>query len=162
MILVAIGALFFLNNLHIVYLREWFQYWPVILIAAGIVKLVDSAEVGGRAGGGILAGVGAIWLAKNLGFLDFRLRDMWPLALIAIGLLMLFERAAVVWGVKIKNDFSARVDRNTSSTNRLHLNAVFSGGKRKIVAQDFQGGTISAIFGGFDIDLRKADIAGDE
>src|SRR5438067_11044802 len=68
MILVAIGALFFLNNLHIVYLREWFQYWPVILIAAGIVKLVDSAEVGGRAGGGILAGVGAIWLAKNLGF----------------------------------------------------------------------------------------------
>src|SRR5512144_2345328 len=92
LILVGIGALVFLNNLHIVYLREWLQYWPVILVAVGVVKLVDSSETPGRIGGGILIVVGAILLARNLGFVDMRLRDMWPLILIAVGLYLLFQR----------------------------------------------------------------------
>jgi len=159
-VLVALGAVFFLGNLHIVYWKEWLQYWPAIFVAAGIVKLVDSTETGGRVAGGILVGVGAIWLAHNLGYIDFRWRDMWPLALIGLGLLMLFQRAAVVWGVKVKHEFLERGPEG-SMQNRLMLNAVFSGGKRKIVAQDFQGGSITSIFGGWDIDLRKAEIAGD-
>ena len=40
--LVAIGALFLLDNLHIVHVSNWFAYWPVILIAIGLVKMVDS------------------------------------------------------------------------------------------------------------------------
>jgi len=43
LVLVAVGAIFFLNNLHIFYLRDIFRFWPAILIAAGIVKLVDSS-----------------------------------------------------------------------------------------------------------------------
>ncbi len=169
MILVAVGALFLLGNLHIVYFKEWLQYWPVILVAAGIVKLVDSTEVGGRAAGGTLVGVGAIWLAKNLGYLDIRWHDMWPVILIGIGVLMLFERAALVYKVKITDNIkdgikgiSDRVDRGAYPSNRVHLSAIFGGGKRKIIAQDFQGGTVSAVFGGFEIDLRKAEIAGEQ
>jgi hypothetical protein len=161
MVLVGVGALFFLNNLHIVFLREWLQYWPVILIAIGIVKLVDSTETGGRAAGGILTGVGAVWLAKNLGYVEFRWRDMWPLVLVAIGALMLFERAAFVWNVKANAEF-ADPSKRGSTSNQLHLSAVFSGGKRKVVAQDFEGGTISAVFGGYEINLRGADIAGEQ
>jgi len=65
LILVGIGALFFLNNLHIIYIREWLAYWPVILIAVGVVKLVDSTFTGGRVAGGVLLGLGAIFLAHR-------------------------------------------------------------------------------------------------
>src|SRR5580765_2381012 len=93
LILVGIGALFFLNNLHIIYIREWLAYWPVILIAVGVVKLVDSTFTGGRVAGGVLLGLGAIFLAQSLGFMQIRMRDMWPLILIGLGVLMLFQRA---------------------------------------------------------------------
>src|ERR1051326_442408 len=93
MILVGIGAIFFLNNLHIIYIREWMAYWPVILVAVGIVKMVDSNFTEGRVAGGVLLGVGVVLLAQTLGYLQLRLRDMWPLILIGLGLLLLFKRA---------------------------------------------------------------------
>ena len=43
----------------------------------------------------------------------------------------------------------------------LREDAIFSGGKRKVVSPDFKGGEVSCIFGGFDIDLRRAGMAGD-
>src|SRR5262249_49696962 len=93
LILVGIGAMFFLNNLHIIYVREWIAYWPVILIALGLVKLVDSNFTNGRVAGGVLMGVGVVLLAQTLGYLQLRMRDMWPLILIGLGLLLLFKRA---------------------------------------------------------------------
>jgi hypothetical protein len=154
LILVGIGALFFLNNLHIIYVREWIAYWPTILIAAGIVKLVDSQFMGGRVAGGVLVGVGVLLVAINLGYVDIRPRDLWPLALIAVGVFLLLQRVSIVpgqgWGS------TAGTDENV-----LKLDAFFGGGKRKVTTQDFRGGTISATFGGYEIDLRKADIVGD-
>ena len=93
LILVGIGALFFLNNLHIIYLRDWIAWWPAILVAVGIVKLVDSTYTGGRVAGGVLLGLGGVFLAQSLGFLQIRMHDLWPLILIGVGLLLLFQRA---------------------------------------------------------------------
>jgi hypothetical protein len=151
-VLIAVGAIFLLNNLHIVYAHELFRYWPAILIAVGIVKLVDSTDNSGRAGGGVLVGLGAIFLAQSLGFLNIHFWDLWPLILIAVGLAMLFE-GNLAWHVGIKS---------STSRGRSKESAVFSGGKRVIVDQNFTGSKYDAVFGGFEIDLRKADIAGDE
>src|SRR5215471_6223219 len=74
LILVGIGALFFLNNLHIIYVREWVAYWPVILIAGGIVKLVDANFTEGRVVGGCLLALGLIFLGQTLGYIQLRLR----------------------------------------------------------------------------------------
>ena len=49
MVLVAVGGIFLLNNLHILRFREILQYWPVILIAAGLYMLYDRAR--GASGG---------------------------------------------------------------------------------------------------------------
>lgn len=148
-VLISIGAIFLLSNLHIVYFREWLRYWPAILVAVGIVKLVDSQDTGGRVGGGILVGAGAILLGRELGFIDVRLWDLWPLVLIALGIGMLFG----------KTSFMADV-RNTDTGNSIRESAVFSGGKRTITTQDFQGGKIDAVFGGYEIDLRQASMTG--
>jgi hypothetical protein len=152
-ILVGIGALFFLNNLHIVYVRDFVRFWPAILVAVGIVKLVDSTETGGRVAGGVLVGVGAILLAQTLGYLDgLSIRDMWPLILIAIGVGLLFQR-----GFEWRDPWSDR----TTTAGKLHESALFGGGKRNIVSEDFRGGKVSAVFGGFELDLRKARMASD-
>src|SRR5579872_1060782 len=84
-VLIGLGVLFFLNNLHVVAARDVIRYWPAIFIAVGIIQLVDSAFPAGRVVGGIFVGVGAILLARNLGYLDVAIRDLWPLALIALG-----------------------------------------------------------------------------
>jgi hypothetical protein len=150
-VLIGIGALFLLNNLHIIYVHEIFRYWPMILIAVGIVKLVDSSDGSGRAGGAILMGVGGVFLARSLGYLEVSIGDLWPLILIAVGLMMLFERSAIFeLGMKFKGGSGAKES------------AVFSGGKRTIVDQNFTGAKFDAVFGGFEIDLRKANIAGEE
>jgi hypothetical protein len=47
-----------------------------------------------------------------------------------------------------------------NSAPRLNDVNIFWGGKRRIVAKNFVGGEIVSIFGGFDIDLREADILG--
>src|SRR5262249_15604943 len=149
---IAVGGVFLLNNLHLVYARELFRYWPAILIAVGIVKLVDSPNTGGRAGGGGLVGMGAIFLAPSLGLLTPRCWDLGPLIPIAIGLAMLFE-GDLAWHVGIKARLAAGGAKEA---------AVFSGGKRVINDQNFRGAKYDAVFGGFEIDLRRADIFEDE
>ena len=160
LILVGIGAIFFLNNLHIIYVREWIAYWPVILVAIGIVKLVDSNFTEGRVVGGFLLGLGVIFLAQSLGFLMLRMRDLWPLILIGIGLMLLFQRAH--WYLRVPNGTLTPTfsDPTADHTHTVKIDAIFSGGKRVITSQDFRGGPISALFGGVELDLRQAGMAG--
>jgi hypothetical protein len=188
-ILVAIGALFLLGNLHIVHVSTWFAYWPVILIAIGLVKLVDSTHTGGHIAGGVLMAVGGIFLADNLGYI--RIDQMWPLILIAIGLFMLWTRLrpgqdyGQWWGRwqqrqqqrrqrwggrwdkswtmgKPWSDDDVRYDDSSLEGDKIHEVNVFSGTKRVITDQDFRGGKVDCVFGGITLDLRGANIAGDK
>ncbi|HTX40126.1 MAG TPA: DUF5668 domain-containing protein [Bryobacteraceae bacterium] len=157
-ILIAVGAIFFLNNLHILTFREVLDYWPVVLIALGMVKAVDATDNAGRTGGAILIIVGAIFLAPTLGFWHIPVGDLWPLILIGVGGVLLFQRLgmpAINWG-------GGRIGAVPGAApGMLSESAIFSGGRRRIVTPDFRGGEVSCIFGGFDIDLRKAGMAGD-
>jgi hypothetical protein len=149
-VLVALGALFLLNNFQIVYASDVFRYWPAILIAVGIVKLVDSEDTGGRVGGGVLMGLGSFLMARTLGYIDIAFHDLWPLIPIAMGLLMLLDRSPE-W----------QLGANTRSGIAMKESAFFSGGKRKIVDQNLRRAKYEALFGGYEIDLRKAEIAED-
>jgi hypothetical protein len=166
-VLIAVGAIFFLNNMHIFYLRDVWRYWPVILIAVGLVKLVDSPDNRGRTGGAILLVLGAIFLVPNLGFWDVTIGDLWPLFLIGLGALLLFQRVGSFqgsgWGGPGSDPGSipGSGPGPGPAPGTLNENAIFSGGKRRVVTPDFRGGELSAVFGGFDVDLRKAGITGD-
>ncbi len=151
-ILIAVGAIFLLNNLHLLYVRDILRYWPAALIAWGIAKLVDAEETGGRIAGGVLIGTGAIFLADTLGYLDVPLGDLWwPVLLIAFGLLMLLEKGTGVHlGIRMRG-----------SDGLAKESAVFSGGKRVIADPNFQGAKYDAVFGGYELDFRRAEIAGD-
>lgn len=48
----------------------------------------------------------------------------------------------------------------TSFADRLNIDAIFSGVNRKMMTKHFQGGKITAAFGGIDLDLTSADFNG--
>lgn len=153
LVLIAVGTIFFLNNLNIVRFHDIFVYWPVALVAWGVFKVVDQPESKDKVVGALLIGIGGIMLMGNLGVPHMGWGDLWPLILIAVGVLMLTDRlggTGAGWG----GTFTRRV-------NKLNESAVFGGGKRVITDPDFQGGKVDCVFGGFDIDLRGATIRGD-
>jgi hypothetical protein len=154
-VLIVIGTLFLLGNMHILPSLNWFDFWPVILIVIGLMKLLEAPRKGSYLVGAILFGLGIVFLSDNLNFLPFPVWDLWPLALIAVGAWLLFERAPWATG---RAEFCRP---RASGSDALNLTAVFSGGKRKFDGQEFRGGVVSAVFGGFELDLRKAAMAGD-
>ncbi len=159
-VLIAIGALFLASNLHFIPSLNWFDFWPVILIVIGFMKVIEAGQSGGRLTGGlILFGIGCLFLASNLGFLPFPVWDLWPLILIVIGLVLLIDR--VTWRDRLAGPWSGPSMGTATSSNALNLAAVFSGGKRIVNTDDFRGGVISAVFGGFEVDLRQAGMKAD-
>ena len=151
-VLIAVGALFFLSNLHIIYMREVFSYWPVILIVVGVFKMVDSPSNHERTFGAIVFGVGASFLAHNMGFLPMGMGQLWPLILIGVGILMLSERISGGRGNQ---------SAGMSAPGALAETAIFGGGKRKFNTPNFESAHLTAIFGGFEIDLRGSSMTGD-
>ena len=162
LILIAIGGVFLLNNLHIVRFRELLQYWPVLLIAVGLFRIVDSTFTNDRLVGAVLVLIGAFLLAGTLGLFYLSWGALWPLILIGAGLLMLFQRlsfdALVSVGGRVTCDTAGSGGAPTNEW--LHELAVFSGGKRRVKG-DFKGGKMECIFGGFDVNLRQATMTSD-
>jgi hypothetical protein len=153
LIVIGIGVLFLLNNLNIFFVHDIWRFWPGILIAVGLVKMVDSTEPNGRMAGGVLVGVGGLFLAKNLGFLNLEWRDFWPLVLIGAGLLMLWSRLA-------PPPAGAPNIPAGAQEGALNETAIFGGVNRKVTTDDFRGGHVTAMFGGVEIDLRRAGMRG--
>ena len=86
---IVLGIIFLLNNLGTLSGDFWSNlvlFWPVLLIAGGL----DSIYRGeGMVGAALMAGLGAVFLAANLGFLSVDVWGLvlrvWPLLLVAWG-----------------------------------------------------------------------------
>jgi len=153
LIVAGLGVLFLLRNLHIVEVYNWWLFWPVILIAIGVTKLVDSPRRNDQWSGGILLAIGGVFLANNLGYLSWRIWEFWPVILIVVGVFMLVNRTSDLAG-------HFRIGANERTT-RADAIAIFGGIKRQISSDDYRGGSYVAIFGGGEIDLRRAQIQSD-
>lgn len=152
-IIVVVGLLLLLNNMHIIRVREIWDFWPLILVVFGFARIVESKNSAGYIWGGLVAGAGALFLLDNLGIFSLNFEFVWPLILIGFGLTLLFktldrQRLRATGGV------------DTSPTTSLV--AVFSGSQRRIVTADFRGMDILAMFGGIEVDLRGSRIEIDQ
>jgi predicted membrane protein len=179
-ILAAIGVLLLLQNLGIPYFEDLERYWPVILIVVGIAQASRSMGMGGRVWGGAVFFAGVIFLLNNLGIIHGDIwRFLWPGVLIMIGLAMLARSldrdtsgfnpgATGAQAKRMADNIRDRIVsdiggiRGSASINRLSEWAVFGGTRRRVDSQDFQGGEAFAMFGGVEIDLRKAGSTRDE
>ncbi len=143
-LLIAVGALLFLDQNGIIDAWQILRYWPLALIAVGLLKLTrrDSCN---RAGAIILIVIGVLNSGWAIGFATWS--RMWPLLIIIVGAVLLWN------AVSGRRDDAAQF---VAENSRLSEWALFGGGERKLSTPDFERGDLLAVFGGFDIDLRRA------
>ncbi|HEX5226364.1 MAG TPA: DUF5668 domain-containing protein [Bryobacteraceae bacterium] len=153
-IVVAIGCLLLLDNLGIIRFHDFWQYWPVLLIAFGVSRIVDSRMPSGWIWGGMVALAGAFLLLRNLDIIFFDFSVVWPIILIAFG-------ASVLIGALERSAFRPG-NLPPPASPVVGASAFFSDNKTATDAQNFQGGQASAIFGATRFDLRNAAMTADE
>jgi predicted membrane protein len=159
-VICAIGVILLLDHMGIVSADRLWRFWPLLIVFAGVVNLVSQA--GRRAWGLLLIVVGTLFQLDSLGFIRFHWGDLWPLAIIAAGVMM-------IWGSmesrKVRDQVRDAVSASggdPSGVNAMNATAVFGGIERRVSVRDFKGGRVSAVFGGIELDFRDADIEGEE
>src|SRR5687768_14207114 len=86
------GVAFTLDNLGVLDADQVVDYWPLLLVAVGVAKLVSANRSGAWLTGGVWILVGVWWTLFNLAVVDFHPVDFWPVFLIIAGL-FLVQRA---------------------------------------------------------------------
>jgi len=171
-LITTVGVLFLLQNLGIPFFDNIWDFWPVILIMLGLSRAASSYGWGGRVWGGMLVLIGGCLLLGNLNIFYFRWSQFWPVIVVAVGISMLvknLERQNNARRIGTGSGTAAGAapcvggsSSGVSSSATISEWAVFSGVRRKVESQEFEGGEVTAVFGGAEIDLRGAGMKNDE
>ena len=94
-LIVAAGVVLLLDQQGLINADRVFSYfWPVVLVAAGTTMLIDCRGRGGRGIWGIcLLAIGGLLILENLGVAHIRFDTVWPLIIIGVGVLMIWQAA---------------------------------------------------------------------
>jgi predicted membrane protein len=147
LIIIALGVILLLDRQGVIDARTILRYWPAALIAIGLARLFQADRQRGRGWGLVLAAAGTILLLNELDVTHLRVRDVWPLFLIAAGVVMLWHA------------IEGRQELPPGPISTLRQWAAFGGNETLNNAKDFHGGELTAIFGGCKVDLRQAEMA---
>lgn len=145
--LILLGTSFLLNQLPFINFNI-FSLWPVILVVFGISQIFQDKLKSAI----ILIAVGVVFLLSNLKHINIW-AYAFPISVLVIGISMLFKED------KSTTFRSTGAVKDTS--NFVKETAIFWGIDKRIESNSFQGGDITAIFGGAKIDLTKAKVAKD-
>jgi len=94
LVLIGLGTWFLLITSGVLPERAWRTWWPLVVVAVGVVNLIAARDPKGVGSGVTLVGIG-LWLSATVHHwygLDWK--DSWPLALVAAGLGSISEWAA--------------------------------------------------------------------
>ena len=149
LVIVAVGAIALLANFGYDVDINLFDYWPLILVLIGLSRIFQPPEYRNLLFGVIFTAVGVLFLLDNFGFVCFGFDELWPFVLILIGIAILRH------GMGGKKDRSTELDFIDHST-------VLGGGEYRYTSKSLKSGKLFAFMGGCEIDLRQADIQGDE
>jgi predicted membrane protein len=123
--------------------------WPMLLVTIGLIMTIGSS--GNRTSGIIIMAVGAFFLIPRIFSETFHVYNLfWPSIFIIVGVIFIFSK---------RRGWNAVSTSSAVGDDYIDYVNVFSGGERQIVSQNFRGGKITAIFGGSEIDLTRANLA---
>jgi predicted membrane protein len=179
--IIAIGVLFTLDNLDMIYARDYLRYWPAILVLVGAVQLIQPQGTPGKLMGGILVTGGSLMLLDRFDLIEFSIWDLWPVFIILFGFSLLrgargrssgsrrstdpaHEESSGVF-VKVEQNIFPGKQRGSGGNDTddyIDGMAILGGFSRKSNAKDFQGGELTAVMGGCELDLRNATLIGEE
>jgi predicted membrane protein len=149
--ILAVGVILLLDHLGVVSADHLWRFWPMLLIIGGASSL---AEPGRRAWGILLIVVGVLFQLDTLRVIRFSWADLWPIVIIAVGLMM-------IWSA-IETRRRSAILGSTVGPSTMNATAIFGGVERRITSGSFTRGTVNAIFGGGEIDFHGADMEGDQ
>jgi len=152
------GLALLLDQMGIISVERLWRFWPMILIFIGLWNLACES---GRIFGAVMVILGVLFQLDTLGIAHFSWAQLWPLAIIAAGVLIMWSSLKAR---RVSKAVSSALGGNSQVDPRTTLNevAIFGGIERRITSQDFQGGNINAIFGSVELDLRDANMLQDE
>ena len=163
LIFLLLGLYFLLNNFDLIpfELPDYITSWQVFLILIGLLLLASRERQGG---GVILIVVGVVFLLPE--FFDVSVgevvRQFWPLALVAIGVVLLVRRSQEK---KTTNEFEVEGEAVTpdrvwiDSVEFIDETAILGGNDRLITSEYFRGGKITTIFGSNEVNFVNARLA---
>jgi|SRR5687768_2890731 len=154
LLVIAFGVILTLDNLDYLEAGDILRYWPLLLVAFGLARLLGTNCTSGRLSGGVMVVIG-LWLtADELAAFPLDFERWWPMILVAIGGLILFRAFG---GEKPRSpDTQLTTDAAVSEV------AVWSGKVRRITSPVFRRADLTAIMGGVEVDLRGASTGGQE
>jgi len=151
-ILIVVGTLFLLDHLGIIQASRYWLFWPLVLIAVGLARVFRSGE---RVIGLGFILVGIVLQLHELGYTHLSWNAIWPFLLIFAGLQIIWSRFGAPRVLGTPGVISGGADA-------VNEYALFGGVERRVNVNNFRGGSITAIFGGVEVDFRSADIEGEE
>lgn len=151
LLLIVLGVLFLFDRMGRLDFGDLVgHYWPVVFILIGISILLSNNFK--NVGSGIFFILfGAFFLLIRLRVFDQAVwRYLWPLAIIGVGLWILFRPA---WHPDKKKI-------NEMTADDLAISLVLSGTSRKVESQNFKGGKADVVLGSAEVDFRGARLSG--
>lgn len=143
---ILVGIMFLLNQFFdIPALNPWklFQFfWPAVLILGGSYAIIKNPRQFFVPLAIVL--VGLAMLLDD--YVDFNIWSLWPVFLIIGGLGMIFGQ-----------DKAGKNGRAESEEEYSNESAIFWGVEKSVIGKNYKGGNLTAVFGGIDLDLRKAE-----
>lgn len=144
LLIVAVGASFLLTNLNILPFDVGIaQWWPLFIVAGGVVMLLS--DVRNYLWALLVIGLGVLLQLKQFGIVDVNPWQLfWPAIIIVLGVSVMTSRG------------SSR--GKIAASDREDVMAILSGSEVRVESKDFKGSRVTSICGGAMIDLRKAVI----
>ncbi|QBE61984.1 LiaF transmembrane domain-containing protein [Pseudoduganella lutea] len=153
---IAVGMLFLFDNLGWLDVDMSVQFWPVVLIIAGVLKIMGARSTNGSLIGGALLLSGAVLLLKGLGILAIGWNVLAPAAMIGVGLFVVARSIG-----HRRADTPSAMPLKGRGDDAVFATAILGAYKRRITSQQFAGGEITVIMGGCELDLREASLEGE-
>lgn len=155
LVIVGFGLLLTADNLGYADAGHVIRYWPLILVAFGLAKLLQSDTTSGKVFGGLLIVAGGWTTAEEFFGVTLDIDRWWPLFLIGLGALII-SRA-------FRGDrLSDLTNASSSADAAISEFAFWSGKVRRNASPAFRRADVTAIMGGVELDLRSAGTGGQE
>jgi len=152
-VIVALGGVLLLKNLEIINISWdifWGTVWAAGFVLSGLVNIFNYRNKTAWIWGLLLVAIGILIGLNSYGIVDVSIwKIFWPVVLIAVGLTIMFNISPKV----------AKCSKKPGKDGSIGNEKIACfWGEEDAVKGDYTGGSLVAIFGGVDLDLRQAKI----
>ncbi len=132
------------------------KLWPLALVWVGVLKLVRPGHWSRRLSGLVMLAVAAVAQAHYLGYLHWHWNAIWPILVIGLGVKLLLRSH---FHPRRSGAFPAAP---SDLGGNFELEVMLGGRQDTFDGRPFSGGVVRCTLGGYELDLRGAQMVGEE